>query len=66
MAAMEETLRRHFGRLVEEKAALPDLVLVDGGKPQLNTAKLYEGNAALMEDLKAQIEKPDGKLHALH
>jgi excinuclease ABC subunit C len=39
VAAMEETLRRHFGRILEEKGALPDLVLVDGGKPQLNTAK---------------------------
>jgi excinuclease ABC subunit C len=39
VAAMEEILRRHFGRLLEEKSALPDLVLVDGGKPQLNTAK---------------------------
>jgi excinuclease ABC subunit C len=39
VASMEEALRRHFGRILEEKAALPDLVLVDGGKPQLNTAK---------------------------
>ena len=39
VASMEEALRRYFGRIIEEKAALPDLVLVDGGKPQLNTAK---------------------------
>jgi excinuclease ABC subunit C len=39
VASLEETLRRHFGRLIEEKAARPDLVLVDGGKPQLNAAK---------------------------
>jgi excinuclease ABC subunit C len=39
VASMEEALRRRFGRLIAEKAPRPDLVLVDGGKPQLNTAK---------------------------
>ena len=40
-AAMEqrfEVLVRHFGRLLEEKRPLPDLVMVDGGKGQLSSA----------------------------
>ena len=31
-------LVRHFGRLLEEKRPLPDLVMVDGGKGQLASA----------------------------
>lgn len=37
-AMMHEVLVRHFGRLLEEKRALPDLVMVDGGKGQLSSA----------------------------
>ncbi len=37
-AMMRETLIRHFGRLLEEKRELPDLVMVDGGKGQLSAA----------------------------
>ena len=57
VAAMEETLRRHFGRLVEEKAALPDLVLVDGGKPQLNTAKRVLDSLGLSGQALASLAK---------
>ncbi|MBI1733800.1 MAG: excinuclease ABC subunit UvrC [Candidatus Rokubacteria bacterium] len=35
-AALEEMLRRRFGRALEQGAALPDLVLIDGGRGQLN------------------------------
>ena len=37
-ATMREVLTRHFGRLLEEKAPLPDLVVIDGGKGQLSAA----------------------------
>ncbi len=37
-AMMHEVLTRHFGRLLEEKRPLPDLVMVDGGKGQLSAA----------------------------
>lgn len=37
-ASMEEVIRRHYGRLVEEKSAFPDLIMVDGGKGQLSSA----------------------------
>ncbi|WP_245705188.1 excinuclease ABC subunit UvrC [Alteribacillus persepolensis] len=38
-ASMKEVVRRRYLRLLKEKAALPDLILVDGGKGQLSAAK---------------------------
>lgn len=37
-ASMGEVIERHFKRSKEEKKKLPDLVMVDGGKGQLNSA----------------------------
>ncbi len=37
-AMMAEAIGRHFSRRVREKQPLPDLILVDGGKGQLNRA----------------------------
>jgi excinuclease ABC subunit C len=38
-ASMAEVIRRRFARALEEKEALPDLVLVDGGITQLRAAR---------------------------
>jgi excinuclease ABC subunit C len=38
VAAMGEVVRRRYARLLKEKGALPDLILVDGGKGQLHAA----------------------------
>ncbi|HEY4304417.1 MAG TPA: helix-hairpin-helix domain-containing protein, partial [Gemmatimonadaceae bacterium] len=37
-ASMNEVVTRYFTRRLEEKKALPDLVVIDGGKGQLNAA----------------------------
>jgi len=39
IACLEEILRRRYSRLIHEKQPLPDLILIDGGKGQLNVAK---------------------------
>jgi excinuclease ABC subunit C len=38
-AAMREVVTRYFRRRLEEEKPLPDLILVDGGKGQLNAAQ---------------------------
>lgn len=37
-ASMKEVMLRRYSRLISEKAALPDLIVVDGGKGQLSVA----------------------------
>ena len=37
-ATMREVISRRYTRLLEEEAALPDLIIVDGGKGQLSAA----------------------------
>ncbi|WP_236975259.1 excinuclease ABC subunit UvrC [Membranihabitans maritimus] len=37
-AFMEEIIYRRYNRLLKEKEALPDLIIIDGGKGQLNAA----------------------------
>jgi len=39
VASLEEAIRRRYLRLREENQPLPDLILIDGGKPQLGTAQ---------------------------
>jgi excinuclease ABC subunit C len=39
VASLREVIRRRYTRLLREKKALPDLILVDGGKGQLNAAR---------------------------
>lgn len=36
--SIAEVVKRRYTRLLKEKRALPDLVVIDGGKPQLNAA----------------------------
>jgi len=37
-ASMSEVVQRHYKRTLEENKPLPDLIMVDGGKGQLNSA----------------------------
>lgn len=39
VASLEEVLTRRYRKLLDEKAPLPDLIVVDGGKPQLGAAE---------------------------
>ena len=37
-ASMHEVIYRHYGRVIKEKSSMPDLIVIDGGKGQLNAA----------------------------
>jgi excinuclease ABC subunit C len=37
-ATMQEVIKRRYGRLLEEQAELPQLIVIDGGKGQLSAA----------------------------
>jgi excinuclease ABC subunit C len=39
VASLEEVISRRYRRALEQKGALPDLIMVDGGKPQLGAAQ---------------------------
>ncbi len=39
VASLREVIHRRYTRILREKKVLPDLILVDGGKGQLNVAK---------------------------
>jgi excinuclease ABC subunit C len=39
LASLQEIIRRRYTRIEREKKTLPDLILVDGGKGQLNVAR---------------------------
>ncbi|MBR5815268.1 MAG: excinuclease ABC subunit C, partial [Methanocorpusculaceae archaeon] len=49
-ASMSEVVRRRYTRLLDEDRELPDLILIDGGKGQLSSAK------RVLDDL--EIETP--------
>lgn len=50
-AAMQEVVSRRYSRLVEEKQALPDLVIIDGGKGQLSAACEILSELNILNDL---------------
>lgn len=38
-ASMQEVVRRRYSRMIEEEAALPDLIITDGGKGQMDVVR---------------------------
>ena len=38
-ASMKEVVRRRYGRMIEEGATLPDLIITDGGKGQMDVVR---------------------------
>ncbi|NVM28905.1 MAG: excinuclease ABC subunit UvrC [Candidatus Helarchaeota archaeon] len=47
VAMMGEVVERRYKRLIKEQKNIPDLIVVDGGKPQLNIAKKVLSNLEL-------------------
>lgn len=47
-SSMAQVIERHYSRILTEKKSLPDLVLIDGGKGQLNVAKTVLNHLGLV------------------
>ena len=56
---MHEIVYRRYARLVTEKTALPNLVLIDGGKPQLSAARQALKQLGLQIPLAALAKKQE-------
>lgn len=47
-ASMQEVVRRRYSRMIEEKSPLPDLIITDGGKGQMDVVReIVEGELQL-------------------
>ncbi len=57
--SLQEVVRRRYSRLLEEKKELPDLILVDGGKGQLNAARKVLEELGLGELSVASLAKKE-------
>ncbi|MFH1563601.1 MAG: excinuclease ABC subunit UvrC [Nitrospirota bacterium] len=55
---LEEVVNRRYSRLLNEKKSLPDLIIVDGGKPQLNIARKVLHSLGLQDIPLISIAKP--------
>lgn len=61
-AAMAQALKRRYKRLQEEEAALPDILLIDGGKGQLSAAAAVLDELSINDVLMVGVAKgPDRK-----
>lgn len=56
-AAMSEAIQRRYARILKEERPLPDLVVVDGGKPQLQAAVSVLGRLGLSDLPVASLAK---------
>ncbi len=58
-ASMQEVVRRYFDRRLNEEKALPDLIVVDGGKGQLSAAHAALSGLALADRPLISLAKRD-------
>ncbi|MCM2270694.1 MAG: excinuclease ABC subunit UvrC, partial [Thermoanaerobaculia bacterium] len=61
--SIEQAVERRYRRLLEETGELPDLVLVDGGRGQLNAALTALGRLGLEEMQVAGLAKREEELY---
>lgn len=65
VASMQEVLYRRYFRLLTENASFPDLILVDGGKQQVNAAKSILESLELEIPLAGLVKDDRHRTHAL-
>ncbi len=60
-AALREALTRRYGKLAAGEGKLPDLLLIDGGRGQLNVALAVLGELGLMDLPMLGVAKGEGR-----
>ncbi|MGL4819417.1 MAG: excinuclease ABC subunit UvrC [Bacilli bacterium] len=67
-ASMREVIRRRYGRALKENDTLPDLIVIDGGKGQVNVAKeVLEDELGLSIPMIGMVKDEKHKSsHAIH
>ncbi|MBU6468282.1 MAG: excinuclease ABC subunit UvrC [Betaproteobacteria bacterium] len=60
-AAMSQALERRYARVIKEQGQLPDLLIIDGGKGQLNVAKEILGSLNLSDLYVVGVAKGEGR-----
>lgn len=65
VATMEEVIRRRYSRLKDENQIMPDLVVVDGGKPQVDAAKRGLNKIGVNIDILGLVKNENHKTEAL-
>jgi excinuclease ABC subunit C len=61
--SIEQAVERRYRRLLEQSGELPDLILIDGGRGQLNAALTALGRLGLEELAVAGLAKRDEELY---
>ncbi|MDD1702568.1 MAG: excinuclease ABC subunit UvrC [Methanoregula sp.] len=62
-ASIAEVVKRRYKRLIEENAAFPDLILIDGGKGQLSAAEEVLSSLGVSNQPVAAIAKREEELY---
>ena len=60
-AAMQQTIKRRYQHQIEENNALPDLILIDGGKGQVNAAQNIMDELGLHHTMLLGISKGEAR-----
>jgi excinuclease ABC subunit C len=60
-ASMQEVIERRYRRVIEEQGAIPDLIVVDGGKGQLSSAVEVLEKLALRRKRDGVFYSPEGE-----
>lgn len=65
-ASMQEVVRRRYSRMIEEEAALPDLIITDGGIGQMNVVRtVIEGELGLQIPIAGLAKDDRHRTHEL-
>lgn len=66
IGSFEEVLTRRYSRILKEKTQLPNLLIMDGGKTQLNIARKVLGDLSIKIDIIGISKDDRHRAHQVH